>query len=248
MGTAVSSPCSRLAVPAALLGAAALAGLPPPAIAQPSPQSSFFVTSVGNGAAAGDYDGLAGADARCQSLADLAGIGAPRIWRAYLSTAPIPGVPGGLVHARDRIGAGPWYNVAGEEVAADLGALHADGIDASLVLTETGLAVPGAEHDILTGSWADGTAIETFPGNPDAPGPTCFNWTSNAADVYGWVGHADWFPGQSWNSQHEVLCDEAGLNATAGTGRLYCFAPGPPAGIFADGFESGGTGNWLTSP
>jgi hypothetical protein len=57
------------------------------------------------------------------------------------------------------------------------------------------------------------------------------------------VGHADWAPGQSWNSAHESECHEAGLAATAGSGRLYCFALAESP-LFADGFETGDTSAW----
>lgn len=220
---------------AALVGVASLVAADRLA-AQPSPTMSFFATSAGNGAQGADYDGLDGADARCQSLATLAGAG-DRTWRAYLSTAPIVGFGGVLVNARDRIGSGPWFNFNGVQVAADVATLHADGIAPNLVRTELGASVPASEHDILTGTRPDGTALDQFPGNPNAPAPTCFNWTSNAADAYGFVGHSDWIEGQSWNSQHEVLCDPAGLASTAGSGRLYCFALGVAAPLFADGFE-----------
>jgi hypothetical protein len=221
----------RLTLAAALLMAAAGS-----AGAQDA-DMSFFVTSVGNGSAGGDYGGLGGADGRCRSLATA--VGADRVlWRAYLSTAPIFG-GGDLVHARDRIGTGPWFNYDGDLVASDVAGLHATGIASSLMITETGTTVPTTEHDILTGTQADGTAFPTFPGNPDAPTPTCFNWTSNAADAYTYVGHEDWSTGSgTWNSAHETTCDPAGLASTLGSGRLYCFGqPEPP--IFRDGFESG---------
>jgi hypothetical protein len=207
------------------------------ALAQAPPTMTFFVSSVGNGPSGGDYGGLAGADLRCQSLAAAAGAGHWN-WRAYLSTAPITGFGGVLVHARDRIGSGPWYNFEEDEVASDVTDLHTNGIDPTLMLTEAGDTVPSNDHDILTGSNGDGTAMETFPDNPTVPGPTCFNWTSSDPNVYGWVGHADWFPGQSWNSQHAVQCDAAGLASTAGSGRIYCFATAESP-LFADGFEAG---------
>jgi hypothetical protein len=68
---------------------------------------SFFVTSTGSGAAGGDLGGLAGADAKCSTLAQAAGV--PGLWRAYLSDAS--------ANARDRIGPGPWHNAAGALVA-----------------------------------------------------------------------------------------------------------------------------------
>lgn len=203
---------------------------------------SFFVTSVGNGNAGGNYGGLTGADARCQALAVIAGAG-DRSWVAYLSTAPIIGGGGGvLVNARDRIGAGPWYNFAGVEVAASLTALHSNGIPSSSMSTELGTTVPTSEHDILTGTLPSGMAMTSFPFNPDAPAPNCFNWTSSAPDAFSFVGHTDAsiVPGQSWNSQHESGCDRAGLQATAGSGRLYCFALTTTSRIFADGFEDPG--------
>ena len=69
----------------------------------------FFITSVGSGNGA-NLGGLAGADAHCQALAKAAGAG-NRTWRAYLSAAPSSGQA--AVHAKDRIGAGPWYNAKG---------------------------------------------------------------------------------------------------------------------------------------
>jgi hypothetical protein len=94
----------------------------------PPPPMGFFITSVGSGKGA-DLGGLAGADAHCQKLAAAAGAG-QRTWRAYLSVPPTfasanaPAVP--AINARDRIGAGPWYNAKGELVARDVAHLHAD--------------------------------------------------------------------------------------------------------------------------
>ena len=186
----------------------------------PSGMMSFFATSVGNNS--GNFGGLAGADAFCDSLA--AAVGSDGQWRAYLSTAPIEGVGGDLVHARDRIGAGPWYNAYGDLVAADVDQLHTDGLDPALVFDETGNTIPSAEHDIVTGSTAEGFAFTEFPDNPSAPPPTCFNWTAGDANAWVWVGHVDADPGDSWNSVHATSCDPAGLASTAGSGRIYCFA------------------------
>ncbi len=188
---------------------------------------SFFVTSEGNGAAGGNYGGLDGADGRCQALAEAAGSRGVT-WRAYLSAAGVDGAPD--VHARDRIGAGPWFNAADERVAPDVATLHAEGIDPALMLDETGAPAgkgdpPGPEHDILTGSNPDGTLA--------GPGLTCNNWTSGAAGDRAQVGHHDWSiipdpitPEQNFNSVHDSRCDEDGLAAVLGSGRLYCFAGG----------------------
>src|SRR6185295_7965375 len=81
---------------------------------------TFFVTSAGSGNG-GDLGGIAGADARCQMLATAAG-STGKTWRAYLSTQARPGMP--AVNARDRIGAGPWYNAKGQVVAQNVAELH----------------------------------------------------------------------------------------------------------------------------
>ncbi len=95
---------------ATLAGSAVAQQPQQPAANQPPPQPmSFFVTSVGKGDGA-NLGGLAGADAHCQTLAAAAGRG-NATWRAYMSA----GAQGanGVVHARDRIGRGPWFNAQG---------------------------------------------------------------------------------------------------------------------------------------
>ncbi|MEM6992256.1 MAG: hypothetical protein AAF721_17225 [Myxococcota bacterium] len=192
-------------------------GIDPP----PSGDTSFFVSSQGR--TSGDFGGLAGADEFCQGLADDAGLG-DRTWRAYLSTAFIEGFGGELVNARDRIGVGPWYNFYGDLIAADVDDLHSLGIDSTVGFDENGAEVPSAEHDIVTGSDSQGFALPFFPDNPDAPAPTCFNWTVGDVNGWVWVGHVDAGEGDSWNSSHGTSCDRSGLASTAGSARVYCFA------------------------
>lgn len=186
---------------------------------------SFFITSAGpgNGAALG---GLAGADAHCARLAQLAGAG-DRAWRAYLSTVARDGAA--AVHARDRIGSGPWYNAKGVMVARDLAALHSDanGLGKEGSLTEGGAMVNGRGdtpnmHDILTGSMPDGTA------SSDTTDTTCANWTSSG-EGSALVGHHDKQGGgarpTSWNSAHGSRgCSQQNLQGTGGNGLFYCFA------------------------
>ena len=184
---------------------------------------TFFLTSAGPGDGA-NLGGLEGADAHCQSLAAAVGAG-NKTWRAYLSTTG----PGG-VNARDRIGDGPWQNVAGVEIARDLDVLHFENnLTKETVLNELGEMTPGRgdtpnQHDILTGSYLDGTAVE---GGGDT---TCNNWTSNAdGEGSAMVGHFDRTGGgpnpNSWNSAHGSRgCSQANLQATGGNGYYYCFA------------------------
>src|SRR6476660_9329115 len=147
---------------------------------------TFFVTSAGPGKG-GDLGGLAGADRHCQSLAQAAGAGG-KTWHAYLSTQG----PGG-VNAKDRIGNGPWFNAKGAQVAANVADLHGDNnkISKETALDEKGMTVKGRgdtpnQHDMLTGTQRDGTAV---PGTDDA---TCSNWTSSGDGQGGaMVGHHD---------------------------------------------------------
>ena len=193
---------------------------------------SFFITSAGLGKGA-DLGGLAGADAHCQKLGAAAGAGA-KTWRAYLSvpgtfpSATAPAVP--AVHARDRIGNGPWFNAKGELIARDLAHLHnGNNITKTSALTEKGEPVKGRgdtpnEHDILTGTRADGTA------HAPQTDTTCGGWTKSG-DGSAVVGHHDrvgptadnW--ATSWNFSHvSAGCSQEALVRTGGAGRLYCFA------------------------
>jgi hypothetical protein len=183
----------------------------------------FFITSVGMGQG-GNLGGLEGADAYCGQLAEAAG-STGRTWRAYLSTQE-DGKRG--VSARDRIGAGPWYNAAGELIASDVDELHlSPNIVMRTALDENGNRVKGRgdqpnEHDILTGSMADGTAY--FPRDTDDH--TCSNWTSSG-EGSAQVGHHDRHGGGniSWNSAHGSRgCSQENLQGTGGAGLFYCFA------------------------
>jgi hypothetical protein len=177
---------------------------------------SFFVTSVPTGEG-GNLGGLAGADAHCLRLAEAVGSNG-RQWRAYLSTAPDGA--SNVVHARDRIGRGPWFNSRGIQIAANLEDLHAskNTVGTMTVLPETGERVP-FPHDILTGSNPDGTLAEGDM--------TCRNWNSTTG--YAMFGHSDRQGGRgnasSWNSAHQSEgCTTAAFRETGGSGLFYCFA------------------------
>ena len=193
----------------------------------PTGPMTFFITSARS--TTGNLGGLSGADALCQRLAAAAGAGGHE-WRAYLSAEHDPGSGGASVDARSRIGIGPWRNANGVLVARNLEELHSRTGDASLFVDETGRRINGqwpgspspVEHDILTGSNADGTLI---------PGRTCNDWTSQSVTSNTRVGHADGLgPGgstagalASWNSAHDnQSC--ANTAPGGGAGRVYCFA------------------------
>ena len=191
------------------------------------PSMSFFVTSATS--ATGNLGGIAGADATCQRLAAAAGQGSGT-WRAYLSVERDPSSGNQPVNARDRIGTGPWYNFSLALVANNVTDLHSRTGDAAVFLDERGQRINGqwtgspspVQHDILTGSNADGTLL---------PGFTCSDWTSDSGVQAAQVGHSDGLgPNQStagalssWNSAHASLsCADTGPRG--GAGRFYCFA------------------------
>ena len=196
---------------------------------------SFFITSVGKGDGA-NLGGLKGADAHCNALASAAG--SSKTWAAYLSTGMIidrsQGRPYKItngISARDRIGAGPWYNIKGEMIAKNIDELHSNNANINLktALDENGNMVNGRgskpnKHDILTGS--DSAGHFSTAGR-DA---TCKNWTSNS-EGSAIVGHHDRIGLNkarnmiSWNSSHGTLgCSEADLPKSGGAGLFYCFA------------------------
>lgn len=198
----------------------------PAGVAQTS-TLGFFVSS--SKSVSGSLGGLRGADARCQSLASAVAAG-NRTWRAYLSVERDPDSGNLPVDARSRIGTGPWLNARGVTLARDVNELHSRTGDPAVFVDERGEQIPGQwpgspspnEHDILTGSTADGRLMA---------GSTCADWTSSSTSAVAQVGHADGLgPGgstagalSSWNSAHanQNCADTA---PRGGAGRIYCFA------------------------
>ena len=184
---------------------------PPPQF----PNMTFFITSTG-GPSGANFGGLDGADKHCQTLAEKAGAGG-KTWRAYLSTQAVGGATA--------------VNAKGVQIAASVEDLHGanNKILPENLVAENGRLIPSRfytvnQHDILTGSKADGTA---FPPDKDM---TCGNWTKSG-EGNAMVGHADRMglrdddASKSWNSSHPSrACDAASLVATGGAGLLYCFA------------------------
>ncbi len=192
------------------------------------PDMTFFITSK-SGPEGANFGGIEGADKHCQTLATTAGAG-KKTWRAYLSTQAAGGKP--AINARDRIGTGPWVNSAGVQVAASVDELHsaASKISVEMGRSENGRWIPSRlfvvnQHDILTGSTADGRA---FPPGKDM---TCGNWTKGGDEGSAMVGHHDRMglrddaPSKSWNSAHPSRgCSATKLIGSGGAGLLYCFA------------------------
>ena len=122
--------------------------------------------------------GLAGADAKCQTLADAAKLGGT--YRAWLSDSKT-GAKTRLSHATV-----PYTLVDGSVVATDWADLTSGGLSHAINLTEKGSVPPdGASYSGLKLVW---TATETsgafhslaFTGALDS---TCLDWTLSASDA-----------------------------------------------------------------
>lgn len=170
---------------------------------------SFFVTSLSSIKAVsksdqgfggdlrfgeeGDGAGLRGADKICKAIAELGMPGAgAKTWRAFLSTTT-GGPNNGPVHAKDRIGKGPWYDATGRLVAKTLADLIGNdrpiGADPAIrndLPNEFGIPnhsadAPGCtgqqcpdNHQVLTGTNCAG---ELFTGGTQGVISTCANVT-----------------------------------------------------------------------
>ncbi len=212
---------------------------------------SFFVTSLetmrklsgSQDGFGGDLGGLSGADKICQQTAAGVGFGS-KTWRAFLSvTRDSSGKP---VNAIDRIGKGPWYDRIGRLVASNIQSLTqqrpaGDPQIANDLPNEHGQTQKqfGDNHDVLTGSNAQGKLNSTDPAS------TCQDWTSavgpgSEKKVY--AGHS-WPSSKSpgWIQAHKVPGCAAGVQlkqvgsgkgtnivgGAGGYGGIYCFALTP---------------------
>ena len=213
---------------------------------------SFFMTSLaalqtlsGNSDGyGGDLGGLAGADALCQIIAESSTPCAARQqWRAFLSTTAGP------VHARDRIGQGPWYDRAGRVVAMTLADMLSErpvGADPTIINDfPNEFGVPNHDpdgtgdvdnHNVLTGSDMDGMLY-----SQDASA-TCQDWSSSVASggrprcgvswpraqLTHWISalnEGGCAPGATPPGQNS---GESGtVGALGGYGAFYCFAVTP---------------------
>jgi hypothetical protein len=182
--------------------------------------------------------GLRGADKICARVAETAIAGAgTKPWRAFLS-ATTGGPGGGPVHAKDRVGAGPWYDAGGRLVASNL---------TQLLMDRPGDADPALKHDlpneygipnhadgtnnhaVLTGTGPDGML---YTGTTPSTASTCNDWTSKEASGRPWCGHS--WPregsGTNWMSASAVSgcapCVGLGtacVGSSGGYGAFYCF-------------------------
>ncbi len=157
-----------------------------------------------------------------------------RTWRAYLSTQAPKFADPNVVHARERIGSGPWHNAKGVLIARNVDELHSErsNLTKETALDEKGKPVNDRtmkpnKHDILTGSRPDGTA---YPG-PMFPDMTCGNWTKSGAEGSAMTGHHDRAGPTLLRGRRpgtlrirQPGCTQEALRSTGGDGLFYCFA------------------------
>lgn len=164
---------------------------------------SFFATSLrkmielggpngfGGDLRFGTNSGLEGADKICTTIAEssMPGSGAKK-WRAFLSTEH-GGTNDGPIHAKDRIGPGPWYDRRGRLVSMNLTNLLNDRPTDADVAIKNDLpnedGVPNSQpdpakpkddtHHFLTGSKSTG---EWYGKDLHGNSSTCLDWTTNS--------------------------------------------------------------------
>lgn len=164
---------------------------------------SFFATSMkkmtelggpdgfGGDLRFGTNSGLEGADKICTTIAESSMPGsAAKQWHAFLSTEH--GGPGdGPVHAKDRIGTGPWYDRVGRLVSMNLTNLLQDRPSDADPAIKTDFpneeGVPNKRpdptkpeddtHHFLTGSKPNG---EWYGKDLHQNSSTCLDWTTNS--------------------------------------------------------------------
>jgi hypothetical protein len=168
-----------------------------------------FVTAT---AFTGDLGGLFGADLKCQSAAQAAGLAEPERFHAYLST--------GDVDAKDRFNAVatalPYVLMTGKKFADNFPTLIAAGpLGEGIVVTETGASL-----------YKRYVATNTAPGGVDfSPDQHCQGWTSAdpahkvrfgisgfPVDSPAW---SDWKTTQAWTGAASLQCNQDDFH-------LYC--------------------------
>jgi hypothetical protein len=139
----------------------------------PEPPNIVFVTSV---AYDGNLGGLAGADQKCQALAEAAGLPA-NTYRAWLSTAS--------VNAIARLGAARgWVRVDGKPFADTKADILAGRLFHPIRVDESGNDdnTPSGSS-VWTGTGSDGAV--------DRSGDICNGWTASGVDARGVCGNND---------------------------------------------------------
>ncbi len=126
-----------------------------PPLAGQSQNMNFFIAVEGPAWGA-NLPALTVGDAFCFDEGYAEGFG-HLTWRAYLTGTAEDGEADQV--ARERIGAGPWYNYFGVEIAANLDQLHSDenNLWSESAVTVRGQTAPEGVLEIPSGSQLDGS-------------------------------------------------------------------------------------------
>lgn len=179
----------------------------------PSNFSSAFITSS---AYNGNLGGLTGADAKCQTAADTAGIGGT--WKAWISDS------GTSASSRLRHGAAPYKMLNGSTLATNWSTLADSSMTIAFNITEYGTAVTGQPYG-WTNTRGDGSIARA------STAVTCNNWTSSTGSgAYGFTGSLDetWTAFMNYNRFTGWTPSTSPCNISGGY-HLYCIEQTPQA-------------------
>jgi hypothetical protein len=169
-------------------------------------QQTVFVSSQ---TFTGDLDGIAGANQKCQDLADAAGLdGSYKAWLSDCTTSP------GASFTQHTT---PYVLVDGTAVATSWADLTDNSLLAPITLDENGQTPPSVTHGgsgTQVGIWTwtdtafDGTGISNlFFCSGSLPIPPCGNWLDANSSHNPTIGKANQANGQ-WTSWGGGFCDE----------------------------------------
>jgi hypothetical protein len=191
--------------------------------------------------------GLRGADKICAAAAERAQPGSgSKAWRAFLS-AKAGGPNGGPVHAKDRVGTGPWHDAMGRQVASTLAQLlmprPGDAAAAIKDNLPNEFGIPNGmdgcststtcvdNHQVITGTNEMGML---YTGNGTSPvfaakDATCGDWTNKSADAmyWPWCGH-------SWSRQGAGTSFNNWMSSYNDAGCLPCAKVVEAGGVIAN--------------
>jgi cysteine-rich repeat protein len=154
--------------------------------------------------------GLAGADAKCQALADAASL--PGTYLAWLSTDEVNGTPA----TRFTQSAMPYRTVTGVTIADNWADLIDSTLDSQLNVTELGGPAPVGNNGCGGGNFPTVWSATSFNGTLANASYTCTNWTSTVSNFGSIWGLAT----DTANGWWSYWCS-GGL--CGWTSALYCF-------------------------
>jgi cysteine-rich repeat protein len=151
----------------------------------------------------GNLGGIAGADGKCQTLANGAGLGGT--WMAWITTGSSSTSPENRFPTKS---AGPYVKVDGGKVADSWDDLTDGGLDSAINRDEFGAVVMG-ESEVWTNT--------TPGGNMQFGDYECYNWTDNGQmpDANGQIGSLQAVNG-GWTDVNQIRDCASGK-------RIYCF-------------------------